>query len=231
VNQFDLRGEYGRSAIDVRHSLFLGGSIIAPWRVRFSPFVTANSGRPFNITTGRDTNLDTLFTERPAFADSLTPTCPPNVNPLSCDLRRTAWGNFDINPKLGQTIIPRNFGAGPGFFTLNLRLNRTFGFGRKESARSTPTGGQRGGQRGGGNRGRVAGSRTGARDTGGEEKRYNLTFSLNAINVVNHNNRGQFIANLSSPLFGQPVATAGGFGGEGRIAGSRRVELQVRLEF
>ena len=35
-------------------------------------FMIANSGTPFNITTGRDTNGDTFFSERPAFATDLT---------------------------------------------------------------------------------------------------------------------------------------------------------------
>ena len=32
----------------------------------------ATSGRPFNITVGRDLNGDTLFTDRPAFASDLS---------------------------------------------------------------------------------------------------------------------------------------------------------------
>ena len=46
----------------------LGGSVRLPWEVRVNPFVILSSGRPFNITTGRDNNGDTLFTDRPAFA-------------------------------------------------------------------------------------------------------------------------------------------------------------------
>ncbi|HUE83073.1 MAG TPA: hemerythrin domain-containing protein [Pyrinomonadaceae bacterium] len=40
--------------------------------MRLSPFIVATSGRPFNIITGRDSNGDTLFTERPAFASAST---------------------------------------------------------------------------------------------------------------------------------------------------------------
>lgn len=73
VNQYDLTGEYGRASSDIRLRFFLGGAINAlPWGIRLNPFVTANSGRPFNITIGRDLNGDTLFTERPAFATDLT---------------------------------------------------------------------------------------------------------------------------------------------------------------
>src|SRR5207237_6441729 len=72
VNSYDLSAEYGRAAIDVRHRMILGGLIRIPWGMSLSPLVTARSGIPFNITTGRDTNGDTRFTERPAFATVLT---------------------------------------------------------------------------------------------------------------------------------------------------------------
>ncbi|MGH9903159.1 MAG: hypothetical protein ACRD68_15235, partial [Pyrinomonadaceae bacterium] len=108
VNQYDLRTEYGRSSQDIRHRFFLGGAINAlPWGIRLNPFVVANSGRPFNITTGRDANGDSLFTERPAFA----------VDPAKAGVRVTPFGSFDPNPVPGQPIIPRNYGTGPSFFT------------------------------------------------------------------------------------------------------------------
>ena len=44
------------------------GNFRAPWGISLNPFVIVQSGRPFNITLGRDINGDTLNTERPAFA-------------------------------------------------------------------------------------------------------------------------------------------------------------------
>ena len=164
VNQYDLSGEYGRSAQDIRHRLFLGGAVNAlPWGLRLNPFVVANSGRPFNIIIGRDINGDTLFTERPAFADAQTP---------AADLRATRFGNFDVNPKPGQTIIPRNYGTGPMFFTVNLRASKSIGFGEVVNAaagRQGGGGGRGGGGRGGGGRGgRGGGGRGGGGGGGGE---------------------------------------------------------------
>ncbi|HYO62982.1 MAG TPA: carboxypeptidase regulatory-like domain-containing protein, partial [Pyrinomonadaceae bacterium] len=139
ANQFDLSGEYGRSSQDIRHRFFLGGSINAlPWGIRLSPFVQASSGRPFNITTGRDLNGDTLFNERPAFATDLS---RPSVVV-------TEFGAFDTSPIAGQEIIPRNFGTGPNFFTVNLRVGKTFGFGERAGA-GVAGGGRRGGGGGG----------------------------------------------------------------------------------
>jgi hypothetical protein len=238
VNQFDLSNEYGRSAQDIRHRLFIGGSINAlPWDIRLSPFITANSGRPFNITTGRDTNGDTLFTERPAFATDLS---KPGII-------TTRFGTFDPNPAAGQALIPRNFATGPAFFTVNLRVSKSFGFGelRGGPAGAGQSGG--GGGRGGGGRGGRGGGGLGGGggaqgggsfgDAQRTEKRYGLNISVNFQNLLNHTNLGQPIGNLSSPLFGRSTSTAGGFGGGAGggggnpAAGNRRVELSMRFSF
>lgn len=231
ANQYDLSTEYGRSSIDVRQRLFLGGSFSAPWGLRFYPFVIARSGIPFNITTGRDTSGSTVFTERPAFA--LDPTKPGVVSYNGVLL--------DPRPAAGEIIIPRNFGAGPAFFSVNLRVSKTIGFGEVpgNSARSSPR--QQGG-RGGEREGRMGGpfGRPGEGDRGGggssREKRYNLTFSVQAQNLFNHTNPGQPVGNLSSLLFGISTQTAGGFGfGPGgnpnSQAGNRVIEAQIRFNF
>jgi Carboxypeptidase regulatory-like domain len=232
VNQYDLSNEYGRSLQDLRHRFFFGGSINAlPWGIRLSPMITANSGRPFNITTGRDTNGDTLFTERPAFATDLT---KPGVV-------QTRFGAFDPNPDPTQTIIPRNYGTGPSFFTVNLRMSKTFGFGEvREGAPAEAGRGGRGGGGGGGRGGRGGGG-FGGTEGGGTfgdatetPKRYSLTLSINIQNLLNHTNEGTPIGNLSSPLFGQSNATAGGFGfggGGNQTAGNRRIEMLLRFSF
>ncbi|HMF57066.1 MAG TPA: carboxypeptidase-like regulatory domain-containing protein [Pyrinomonadaceae bacterium] len=232
ANQYDLTGEYGRAAQDIRHRLFLGGTINAlPWGIRLNPFVVANSGRPFNITIGRDTNGDTLFTERPAFATDLT---RPSVV-------ITRFGAFDTNPLPGATIIPRNFGTGPAFFTVNMRVSKTWNFGEEVSSGGGAGGGGGGGRGGGGGGGgggrggrgggMGGGGGLGGGDTTQTSRRYGLTFSVNVQNILNSTNEGQPIGNLSSSLFSLSRASAGGFGGGTQIAGNRRVELQVRFSF
>lgn len=230
INQYDLNGEYGRSLQDTRHRLSIFGSISGlPGGIRLNPMITVNSGRPFNITTGRDTNGDTLFTERPAFADAQTATA---------NLRRTPWGDFDINPKPGQTIIPRNYGTGQMFFAANLRISKTFGFGEARNAQGGSGGQARGGQ--GGRGGRAAGGGGGGRRTGGVDsgeqtnRRFNLNLSVNIQNLFNNTNESVPIGNLSSPLFGVSTGSAGGFGrggGENQSAGNRRIEFQARFSF
>src|SRR5437899_7811594 len=203
-----------------------------------------SSGRPFNITLGRDLNGDTLFNDRPAFASAVSKT-----------VIQTPWGDFDPNPLPGETIIPRNYGVGPGQFTVNLRLSRTWSFGERNTAASGQQGrdngtfgggrgpgergggGGRGGPGGGGFRGGGGGGGRGGPGGffGGDSSgagRYNLTFSVSARNVLNHTNLGAPIGALTSPLFGTSNSLAG-FGGPGGggDAGNRRLEFQLRFSF
>ncbi len=118
ANPYDLANEYGRSGNDIRHNAFIGGSYSTKWGIRFNPFVFIQSGRPFNITTGRDNNLDTLFQDRPSFA------LPGAVGAITTD-----FGTFNPNPLPGDAIIPRNFGNGAGQVNISLSVSKTFGFG------------------------------------------------------------------------------------------------------
>jgi len=49
-----------------------------------------------------------------------------------------------------------------------------------------------------------------------------LSFSVAVQNVLNHVNFGNPIGNLTSPLFGEPNTTAGGFGRGGGKHGCRQ---------
>ena len=64
-------------------------------------------------------------------------------------------------------------------------------------------------------------------------RRYNLTISMSARNLLNHVNPGPIIGNIMSPLFGQANQIAGGPNGEGfsENASNRRLELQTKFVF
>jgi hypothetical protein len=230
ANPYDLAGEYGRAALDVHRRFVLGGNVVGPWGVRISPFVIAASGRPYNITVGRDLNGDSLFTDRPSLA---TDASGPGVVD-------TAYGLLD--PRGIGAIIPRNLGEGPGFVVMNLRLSKTIPIGRRREGGPTEGegeggrgggGGGRGGRRGFGGRGGFGGGR-GRPEGGGEEGGgRGLTLSISAQNVLNHVNPSSPVGNLSSPLFGQSLSSAGGFGfgPGGATAGNRRIELVARFSF
>jgi len=250
ANPYDFSAEYGRSSVDIRHRFFLFANYSAPWGIRISPFFTAFSGRPFNITTGVDANGDRVFTDRPSFAPA-NAVCGGNI---VC----TVYGKLKVAPMPGEQLIPRNFAQGPGFMSVSLNLSKTFGFGDVKNngavaAAGSPDGrgehGGGGGGHGGGGRGGVGGGRGGALGAGGffgggmggggaaTERKYNLTFSVRVTNLFNNVNPANPSGVLTSPFFGistAPAGSFGGFGGGGNVnaaAGNRRIELGMRFLF
>ena len=205
ANPYDDRAEYGRSVLDERYRLVLGASMAAPGRFLVSPYIVSRSGTPFNITTGTDTNGDTLLTERPAFATELG--APTVVI--------TGLGVFDTDPRW-EVGVPRNYAVGPGYFAVNLRLSRAFGFGAST--------GKPGGAPGGGGVVRAPVSDTLT------DRRYNVTLSVTARNLLNRTNRGTPIGVLTSALFGSASALADTYK-PAPGAGNRRLDVQLRLRF
>jgi len=227
-NPYDPGEDYGRAAFDVRHRVFIGGSAGLPYAFRLSPFMIASSGSPFNVTTALDPFGDSLFNQRAAFA-----TCAST----SPTVKQTPYGCFDSNPQPGEKIVPINFLTGPGRFTLNLRLSKSFGFGRKSEAANTGPGGGPGaggtfgrgpggppGQRGG-----FGGRGPGGPDGNLSNHRYSLTFSVAARNIFNHVNLATPVGNLSSSLFG----LSNGLAGQpfSQSTSNRRIDLQATFSF
>ncbi|HEX5874913.1 MAG TPA: hypothetical protein VFY60_09720, partial [Pyrinomonadaceae bacterium] len=229
MNSYDASGEFGRSSFDIRHRFTIFGTINMPWKVVLNPFVVANTGPGFNITTGQDRNLDRQFNERPSFAG-------PNADCSAQNSRCTRFGNFNLDPKFGETIIPRNFGQAPGAFVVNLRVSRAFAFGNKGNAAAPASGAAPAAAAGGGTRVAAVGlAPQGGGGAAPSEKRFNLNVSLNFQNLLNHVNLSTPVGNLSSPRFGESLGLGGAFGGFGgggsAGAGNRRIYAQVRLNF
>jgi Carboxypeptidase regulatory-like domain len=227
----DPSDDYGRAAFDYRNRLFMGGTVGLPKGFRLSPFLIASSGPPFNITTGDDLFGDAQFSARPAFGDCTT--AAPN-------LIQTRYGCFNTAPTAGAALIPINDFTGPSRFTMNVRLSKTFGFGKKkETAPTGPNGpgggtfgrgpGGGGGRGGFGGRGGGPGGGPGGMDAGATNKRYALTFAVSARNLFNNVNLALPVGDLSSPLFGQSNGLAGG--PYGSSTANRRVDLQVTFTF
>jgi hypothetical protein len=222
-NPFDLQEDYGRASFDIRNRLFLGGSILLPKAFRLSPFVIVQSGPPFNITTGTDPYQDSLYNVRPTFG-----TCPPDI--------QTKYGCFNVTNPTAGTPIPINYGEGPGRFTMNLRVSKTFGFGPViENAAAAGGGGPMsggtfgrgpggpGGPRGGGGRG--------GPDVGATNRRYSLTLAVVGRNIFNNVNVAPPIGNLSAPpgVFGESNALAGRPFSD--PTSNRRIDLQLTFSF
>ena len=200
ANPYSLAGEYGPAGNDVHHRVTAGGSINTKWNVRLSPLITLQTGPPFNITTGSDLYGTTIFNARPGIA----------TNSGKPGLIQTSYGLLDPNPDPGETLLPRNYGRGPGQIMVNLRVGKTFGFGSERKS-----------------------ARSGGIFAAPSERRYNLIVSLAARNILNHTNPGAIIGNVTSSLFGRANQMAGGANGEGfsENANNRRLELQTRFTF
>jgi hypothetical protein len=237
-NSYDPMADYGRSSFDVHHRVVVGGTISLPYAVRLNPFIIMSSGQPYNVTVGQDLDGDSIFNDRPSFSTAPCTTNTPPYSGIAC----TPLGTFNLNPSAGEKAIPINIGTGPTLFTANLRLSKTFGFGREVGAGQGPRGGQGGGG-GGGRGGGAPGGGLGGRGLSGAgggpggpfsaaaptSRRYNLTFSVSARNVLNRVNLAPPVGSLDSPLFGQSNALAGGpysFG-----SATRRIDLQVLFSF
>ncbi len=222
---YNLAQEYGRASEDTRHFLFVGTNIQGPWGLQFNPFLFARSGRPYNITLGRDLNGDSVFTDRPAISDADT-----------VDAVLTPIGFVNPNPFPGAVLIPRNAVEGPGQVRLNMNVSKTFGFGgRSADAAQTGPGAMPGGGGGGGGRGPGGpGGGGGGRGPGGfggggfggfgggaGDSRYSLQVSIRAQNILNHPSFFNPSGVLTSPFFGIANQAFGG----------RRIDLTMRFSF
>ncbi len=216
-NPYNFSGEYGPESTDVHHRVTIGGSINLRWAVRISPFVVMQSGAPFDITSGNDLYGTTMFNGRPGFA----------TDPTKPGLIQTQYGLLDPNPIAGETLVPRNYGRGPGQFNLNLRIAKVIGFGKERgsSGDGRPAGPSNTMQAA---TGRGLGGLIGSPSTA---HRFNLSIGLSIRNLLNHTNPGPITGNITSPYFGFANQIAGGQNGEGfyETANNRRLESQIKF--
>ncbi len=233
MNQYNDDQDWGRANFDIRHRGYFGGTIGLPYKLTVNPFMTMQSGGPFNITTGEAFEGDGILNARPYFA------------PCSNAVWQNKYGCF---APTGNQLVPINYGDGPAQFSLNLQFSRTWGWGERAGASPNPNRGGNGGGGGRGGGGFGGGGRGGGGFAGGGRgggfgnfgggntgKRYNFTVRLTARNAFNHVNYAAPIGVLGSPFFGESTALnnggGAGFGGNNGAAGNRKVELQLRFQF
>ncbi len=220
MNQYNIAQDYGPAAFATRNRFFLGGSMGLPYGISFSPFMVVTSGRPYNVTIGNDINGDSIFNDRPAFAAAGA--TGPNIV-------ATRFGIFNIDPAAGTPVIPFDYLTGPGRFSMNARLSKTFGFG-KEVEGGGGGGGHRHRRGGLGGRGLSGSSGSGFWHRGQSvNRRYQLEMGVMVRNVFNKVNLGTPVGNLSSPIFGQSNSLAGGFFGS--QSANRSINLFMRFNF
>ena len=101
-NPYDLRSDYSRAAFDFRHRVFMSATATLPFRIRMAPFIYLQSGMPYNVTSGVDTNNDgNPNDDRPAFAQNLSRASVVNTPSGAFD---TATGTCRMRSSFRETI-------------------------------------------------------------------------------------------------------------------------------
>jgi hypothetical protein len=125
---YDFTQEFAPTVFDGVQSV--GGYFFysLPYKISVGGDFSVSSGTKFNIFTGRDTNGDGFFSERPSFATDLS---KPN-------LVETPYGILDPNPSPTDKLIPRNLGRGSKNIVFNSSLSKSFGFGEDKKNKKPP---------------------------------------------------------------------------------------------
>ncbi len=182
-NSADPDADWGPAMQDIRHRVFFMANFPLWAGVRAGFNLQASSGRPYNITTGVDTNGDTVFNDRPAGVARNSARAAAQVN---ADLRLTRSFNLGGLLKGGPEGVPAGGPPPPMPMPGGASAQRGMG----------------GGPGGGGGDGPQMVVMEGS------NSRYRLDLYANFQNVFNRTNLNAFSGNLLSPYFG--VATSAG---------------------
>lgn len=209
--------DYGRASFGVRHRVTVMSSYTAPWGFVFSSWLAAQSGTPYNLTTGYDLTGNNQFNARPTYGVCGAP-----------GVISTRYGCLDTNPAgKGERIVPFGAGLGPANALLDVRMSKTFGVGpriKTETGGDTLSGGDDVSERGIGSGGAAIKLNASA------PRRYNLTFTAAAANVLNFVNLAPPDGVLISPIFGKSQSIAGGVF-QNPTPGNRAIIFQVSFSF
>ncbi|SEG45394.1 Carboxypeptidase regulatory-like domain-containing protein [Bryocella elongata] len=197
-NSYNIRQDEGPITGYSPHQLYTGFNAKPGLGFNVNMFLAVRSRSYFNITTGSDNNGDTIYNDRPSFATSATP---------AASLRQTPWGNFDITPQAGETIIPFNYARAPGVVYTESSISRDFRFGPRPAGKPDKDGKP---------------ARPG-------DAKYRLRFGAEFDNLFNHVNRAAPIGVLTSPYVGQSIAIGSNFGGN--ASANRSIVLHAGFNF
>jgi len=205
ADNFNRQGERGRSDFDQRHRLNIAGVLKLPYHFNLGLISTFRSGIPYNITSGFDTNNDTVANDRPSMGNVFAP-----FNSFGVD------GSFISGTKgvlysgpqalFGGTLVPvnannvhwlilpgvgnvgRNVGIGPRMADIDLRLSKKLVLKKAENKTDTTR---------------------------------EVEFRSDVFDILNKTNYRNYVGTLTSPVFGQPIAAYP----------SREVQLSIRFSF
>jgi hypothetical protein len=185
VNGANLDGQWGPARNDVRHRIFGFVTTPLPKGFRVNTNVMYQSGLPYNVTTGRDNNGDSVINDRPL---GVTRNSARAAGQFTMDLR-LGWTKAIGKPRTGDGQP-----GGPGGAPVIVRVPQGGPGG----------GGGRGGPGGGG------GGFMGGGPPGANNGRVNLEFFVQANNVLNNVNFTSYTGILTSADFGKPTSAQSG---------------------
>jgi hypothetical protein len=138
--------DYGRAAFDTRHRLLLTGTITLPRTITLSPFMTINSGSPYSVGGAPDYLLNGGI-NRPILTSQPTNPGPNqtiyafpgqpqglNLNNYSIVNGMSTYNGPLTEQAIVSSMVPINYLTGPGNISFNLRVAKTFAFGRRREA-------------------------------------------------------------------------------------------------
>ena len=132
-DQQNLRLDWGRSRLDIRHNFVLSGVFSLPFGIQMSPIVSAQSGRPYNATTGTDSPT----------AYQLSPAALANFRSFIGDPNAIVYGggNGDATagtdrPIVNGKLLPRNAFEQPIVFRTDLRVSKQFRLSEKHQVQA-----------------------------------------------------------------------------------------------
>lgn len=186
--------DYGRASFNPRNRVFAAGNITLNHGFTLSPFITAQSGSPYNVGGAPDYLLNggsnrPMITQQQTNAPSSTcaPNCPTQTiysfpgQPFNLENWSVVNGTTTYSGPLSEQaivaqMVPLNYLINPGNVSFNLRVAKVFSFGRPREATNNANGpngqggrgfGGPGGPGGGGDGGGRGGEGGGGRGPGG----------------------------------------------------------------
>jgi hypothetical protein len=117
---YSNKGEAGPPDWEARQRLFFFGNLNLPEKVSLSAQMDAQSGAPYNVTTGTDNNGDGVFNDRPSYASA-----------AGSGVYSTRFGLLTPNTINGD--VPRNLGTMPALVHLDTNLSRAWKIGRAKT--------------------------------------------------------------------------------------------------
>lgn len=178
-NSINPNLDWGPSAMDIRHRLFVMANTPLGYGVRASLQAQYSSAPPYNITTGTDDNGDTVFTDRP---EGVGRNSARGASQWNVNLRVNR--SFNLGGLLGDG--PVMIGAPPPPPP------------PQAAAQRAPMGGA--GEGGGGPVQMVM--------MDGANSRYRLDLYVQVFNLFNRTNLNTFVGNQMSSYFGQATSAA-----------------------